>query len=208
MTINVAIVEDIADIREGLVYLINASEGFKCIANFSNAEDALNRLPQLNTDVVLMDVNLPGISGIDCLTELKRHNAKYQVIMLTIFEDDETIFKSLQAGASGYVLKKTSPAQLLEAIKDVVNGGSPMSSQIARKVVASFQNKNLALNNHDQLSAREMEILTFLSKGYRYKEIADILFISIETVRTHIRNIYEKLQVHSRTEALLKVKKF
>ena len=110
--------------------------------------------------------------------------------------------------ASGYVLKKTSPAQLLEAIKDVVNGGSPMSSQIARKVVASFQNKNLALNNHDQLSAREMEILTFLSKGYRYKEIADILFISIETVRTHIRNIYEKLQVHSRTEALLKVKKF
>src|ERR1035437_7689681 len=107
MTINVAIVEDIADIREGLVYLINASEGFKCIANFSNAEDALNRLPQLNTDVVLMDVNLPGISGIDCLTELKRHNAKYQVIMLTIFEDDETIFKSLQAGASGYVLKKT-----------------------------------------------------------------------------------------------------
>jgi len=208
MTINVAIVEDIDDIREGLVYLINASEGFKCIASFSNAEDALKKLPKLDIDVVLMDVNLPGISGIDCLTELKSNNPKFQVIMLTVFEDDETIFNSLKAGAAGYILKKTSPAQLLEAIKDVFNGGSPMSSQIARKVVASFQSKNESLNKHDDLSDREMEILTYLSKGYRYKEIADLLFISIETVRTHIRNIYEKLQVHSRMEALLKIKKF
>lgn len=206
MKINVALVEDNDDIREGLVYLINASEGFNCVANFSNAEDALETLPRINVDVVLMDINLPGMSGIDCIIKLKRRDSKFLIIMLTIFEDDESIFKSLQAGASGYVLKKTSPAQLLEAIKDVYNGGSPMSSQIARKVVASFQSRNATVANHEDLSNREMEILTFLARGYRYKEIADQLFISIETVRTHIRNIYEKLQVHSRTEALLKIK--
>ncbi len=205
MEINIAIVEDNRDIREGLTFLIKASEGFKCIADFSNAEDALQQLPQSEVDVVLMDIHLPGKSGIDCVTELKRQRKDIQVIMLTIFEDEENIFRSLQAGASGYVLKKTSPAQLLEAIKDVYNGGSPMSSHIARKVVAAFQKSPDELNSRDNLSGRETEILSYLSKGYRYKEIADLLFISIETVRTHIRNIYEKLQVHSRTEALLKV---
>lgn len=205
MTMNVAIVEDNEEIREGLSYLINSSEGFKCSSKYSNAEDALAQLPKMDVDVVLMDINLPGMSGIECVIELKRQKKDIQIMMLTIFEDGDMIFKSLQAGASGYVLKKTSPAQLLEAIKDINNGGSPMSSQIARKVVASFQDKQ-ALDKSEELSNREMEILTYLSKGYRYKEIADLLFISIETVRTHIRNIYEKLQVHSRTEALLKIK--
>ncbi len=206
MIINIAIVEDNDEIREGLSYLINSSDGFKCAAKYSNAEDALVQLPKKDIDVVLMDINLPGMSGIECVAELKRQKKDIQIMMLTIFEDGDMIFRSLQAGASGYVLKKTSPAQLLEAIKDVNNGGSPMSSQIARKVVASFQNTSESLNKSEELSNREMEILTFLSKGYRYKEIADLLFISIETVRTHIRNIYEKLQVHSRTEAVLKVK--
>jgi len=206
MIINIALVEDNDEIREGLSYLLNSSEGFKCAAKFSNAEDALKQIPEMSIDVVLMDINLPGMSGIECVAELKKLNKGIQIIMLTIFEDGEIIFKSLQAGASGYILKKTSPAQLLDAVKDVYNGGSPMSSQIARKVVQSFQNRNDAAKEND-LSAREMEILNYLSKGYRYKEIADLLFISIETVRTHIRNIYEKLQVHSRTEALLKVQK-
>jgi DNA-binding NarL/FixJ family response regulator len=207
MEVKIAIVEDNNDIREGLVFLIKASEGFKCIADYSNAEDALAELPRSDVDVVLMDINLPGKSGIECVAELKHQRKDIQIIMLTIFEDEDSIFKSLQAGASGYVLKKTSPAQLLEAVKDVNNGGSPMSSQIARKVVASFQSTKESPGKHEELSLREMEILTYLSKGYRYKEIADLLFISIETVRTHIRNIYEKLQVHSRTEALIKVQR-
>ncbi len=206
MIINIAIVEDNDEIREGLSYLINSSEGFKCAAKYSNAEDALEQLPKMNVDVVLMDINLPGMSGIECVTELKRQRKDIQIMMLTIFEDGDMIFKSLQAGASGYVLKKTSPAQLLDAIRDINSGGSPMSSQIARKVVSSFQDNKETLDKSEDLSNREMEILTYLSKGYRYKEIADLLYISIETVRTHIRNIYEKLQVHSRTEALLKIK--
>ncbi len=205
MEINVAIVEDNKDIREGLVYLIKSSEGFNCTSNFSNSEDALAILPNSDVDVVLMDINLPGKSGIECAAELKSLRKDIQIIMLTIFEDDDNIFKSLQAGASGYILKKTSAAFLLEAIKDIVNGGSPMSSQIARKVVAAFQKSSEGINSLNELSSRESEILSYLSKGYRYKEIADKLFISIETVRTHIRNIYEKLQVHSRTEAILKV---
>ena len=205
MEINVAIVEDNKDIREGLVYLIKATEGFNCISNFSNAEDALAKLPNSDVDVVLMDINLPGKSGIECVSELKSLRKDIQIIMLTIFEDEDNIFKSLQAGASGYILKKTSAVFLLEAIKDIINGGSPMSSQIARKVVAAFQKSSEEINSPNDLSTREAEILSYLSKGYRYKEIAEKLFISLETVRTHIRNIYEKLQVHSRTEALLKV---
>ncbi len=203
MEINVAIVEDNDDIREGLMYLIKASEGFSCIANYSNAEDALIELPKLNVNVVLMDINLPGKSGIECVAELKYLRSDFQIIMLTIFEDEDKIFRSLQAGASGYVLKKTSPAQLIEAIRDVFNGGSPMSSQIARLVVESFQSSTNADDTYN-LTKREREVLDYLSKGFRYKEIANELCISIDTIRTHIKNIYEKLHVQSRTEALLK----
>lgn len=204
MPINISIVEDIKDIREGLCALINGSEGFSCISSFSNAESALRDIIDDKPDVVLMDIGLPGMSGVDCIRKLKAKKPELQIIMLTVYEDDDHIFKALVAGASGYLIKKTPPAKLLEAIQDVYNGGSPMSSQIARKVISAFQSINKSSDETENLSSREQEILSYLAKGFRYKEIAEKLFISIETVRTHLRNIYEKLHVHSRTEAVLK----
>jgi DNA-binding NarL/FixJ family response regulator len=204
VSIRIAIVEDEKAIRNGLKLLIDGTEGYKCVALYPNAEEALRRIFDADPDVVLMDIHLPGMSGIECVQQLKKQNPNFQIVMLTIYEDDEEIFKSLAAGAHGYILKKTPPAKLLEAITEVHNGGSPMSSQIARRVVDFFQTKEVNSKQTDKLTEREQEILSFLSKGYRYKEIADVLCISIETVRTHIRNIYEKLHVHSRTEALLK----
>jgi DNA-binding NarL/FixJ family response regulator len=204
VSIRIAIVEDEKAIRNGLKLLIDGTEGYKCVALYPNAEEALRRIFDADPDVVLMDIHLPGMSGIECVRQLKEQNPNFQIVMLTIYEDDEEIFKSLAAGAHGYILKKTPPAKLLEAITEVHNGGSPMSTQIARRVVDFFQMKEGATKQTEKLSKREQEILSFLSKGYRYKEIADVLCISIETVRTHIRNIYEKLHVHSRTEALLK----
>jgi DNA-binding NarL/FixJ family response regulator len=197
-------VEDDKKVREGIKALICGTPGFDCVATYSNAEEALKKLPDQPPDVVLMDINLPGMSGIECVKILKERQPDLQIIMLTVYEDDEQIFQSLAAGATGYILKKTPPAKLLEAIEEVQRGGSPMSSQIARRVVEVFQQKDVASKNTGELSNRENEILSYLAKGYRYKEIADLLCISIETVRTHIRNIYEKLQVHSRTEAVLK----
>ena len=204
MSIRIAIVEDEKTVRDGLRLLIDGTEGYKCVALYPNAEEALRGIFDVAPDVVLMDIHLPGMSGIECVRRLKKQEPDFQIVMLTVYEDDEEIFKSLAAGAHGYILKKTPPAKLLEAITEVYNGGSPMSSQIARRVVDFFQTKEIASKQTEKLTDREQEILSFLSKGYRYKEIADILCISIETVRTHIRNIYEKLQVHSRTEALLK----
>jgi DNA-binding NarL/FixJ family response regulator len=204
VNIKIAIVEDEKAVREGLKLLIDGTEGYKCVAVYPNAEEALQGLLDAEPDVVLMDIHLPGMSGIECVAKLKEKDPAFQIVMLTIYEDDEQIFKSLAAGAHGYILKKTPPAKLLEAISEVHQGGSPMSSQIARRVVDFFQAKTPSSKETDKLSDREQEILSYLSKGYRYKEIADILCLSIETVRTHIRNIYEKLQVHSRTEALLK----
>ncbi len=204
MIIKVSIVEDIKDIREGLAALINGSEGFSCISTYSNAEDALKNLTDNNTDVVLMDIGLPNMSGTECIKRLKQKNQNMVIVMLSVYEDDEHIFNSLLVGASGYLIKKTSPAKLLESITDVYNGGSPMSSQIARKVVSAFQATNKSSNEMENLSQREQEILSYLAKGFRYKEIAEKLFISVETVRTHLRNIYEKLHVRSRTEAVLK----
>jgi DNA-binding NarL/FixJ family response regulator len=206
MPINVAIIEDQKEIREMQAILINGSEGFVCIHTFENAEDAIVGIPLINPDVVLVDVHLPRQSGVDCVLKLKPLCPKVHFMMCTSLEDTDTIFNALKAGASGYITKSTPPAKLLEAIADVYNGGSPMSSQIARKVVGSFQKTEDAPNKNLQLlSVREQEILALLSKGLRYKEIADKLFVSIETVRTHIRNIYEKLQVNSRTDALNKV---
>lgn len=204
MSIKVAIVEDVKEIREGLGSLISGSEGFICINTYSNAESALKGISEDEPDVVLMDIGLPGMSGVDCIKKLKSINPKFQIIMLTVYEDDEHIFKALVAGASGYLLKKTPPVKILEAVQEVYNGGSPMSSQIARKVINAFQSMNKSSKETDNLSAREQEILSYLAKGFRYKEIAEKLFISKETVRTHLRNIYEKLQVRSRTEAVLK----
>ena len=204
MEIKVAIVEDNDGIRESLSILISGSAGFECIAAFHNSESAIDRIPTLDADVILMDINLPGKSGIECTRILKAKNPKLQIIMQTVYEDSDMIFESLKAGASGYLLKRTPPVKLLEAIEEVYKGGSPMSSQIARMVVESFQAKIKGDNNLPLLTDREEEIIIHLSKGYRYKEIADKLFISIDTVRTHIRNIYEKLQVRSRTDAVLK----
>jgi DNA-binding NarL/FixJ family response regulator len=204
MDIKITLVEDDRKVREGLKALICGTPGFNCIAAYGSAEEALEKLPDVAPDVVLMDINLPGMSGIDCVKILKERQPELQIIMLTVYQDDEQIFQSLAAGATGYILKKTPPAKLLEAIEEVHQGGSPMSSQIARRVVEVFQQKDLSAQNTGELSTRENEILSYLAKGYRYKEIADLLCISIDTVRTHIRNIYEKLQVHSRTEAVLK----
>ncbi|MBI5470728.1 MAG: response regulator transcription factor [Ignavibacteriae bacterium] len=205
MPINVAIVEDKREIREGLTFLINSSEGYKCIGSFDNAEDGLAEIPKKHADVVLMDINLPNMNGIECVRKLKAEMPSVQVIMLTVYEDTDRIFESLKAGASGYLLKRTPPSKIIEWIGDAHRGGSPMSSEIARKVVQSFQKNNHPKPDElDELSAREKEILTFLSKGFTYKEIGDQLFISDETVRSHLRRIYEKLQVHSRTEAVVK----
>jgi DNA-binding NarL/FixJ family response regulator len=202
--ITVVIIEDIKDIREGLQILIDSSDGFICTRTFANGEDALANLPAICPDVALMDINLPGINGIEAVRKLKTQCAKTQFIMSTVYEDDESIFESLKAGASGYLLKKTAPSKILDSITEVVNGGSPMSSQIARKVIASFQQKN-SIDHSELLTFREKEILKSLAKGLRYKEIAAELNIGLETVRTHVRNIYEKLQVQSRTEALNKI---
>lgn len=202
--IQVAIVEDIREIREGLELLIDSSDGFRCVKTFANAEEALTALPSICPDVVLMDINLPGINGIEAVRILKAQIPSTQFIMSTVYEDDENIFESLKAGASGYLLKKTAPSRILDSITEVFNGGSPMSSQIARKVIASFQQKN-TIDDAALLTQREKEILKLLSKGLRYKEIAAELHISIDTVRTHTRHIYEKLQVQSRIEAINKV---
>lgn len=202
--ITVAIVEDIPEIREGLRLLIDSSGGFACNETYSTAEEALQQLPSTCPDVVLMDIQLPGISGIECVRKLKSLCNGTQFIMSTVYEDDENIFESLKAGASGYLLKKISPDKILEAITEVHNGGSPMSSQIARKVIASFQQKN-SIDDADMLTPKERQILKALAKGLRYKEIAAEMSISMETVRSHARHIYEKLHVQSRTEALNKI---
>jgi DNA-binding NarL/FixJ family response regulator len=204
MIINVGIVEDEKQIREGLAILINGSEGFACVHTFETAEEAIIAIPTLNIDVVLMDIHLPGKDGIQCISELKPQDDAVQYLMCTSFEDTDSVFRALKAGASGYLTKTTQPSKILDAIVEVYKGGSPMSSHIARKVVASFHASNVENSEMKKLSEREKEILNLLSQGLRYKEIADKLFLSTETVRTHIRNIYEKLQVNSRTEALNK----
>jgi len=202
--IQVSIVEDIREIREGLQMLINLSDGFNCSHVYANAEEALKALPIERPDVVLMDINLPGMTGVECVRRVKPHCPATQFIMSTVYEDDENVFESLKAGATGYLLKKTVPARILEAIAEVHNGGSPMSTQIARRIIVTFQKKD-GIRAADELTPREKEILKSLSEGLRYKEIAAKFRISIETVRSHARNIYEKLQVQSRTEALNKV---
>ncbi len=204
MNIEVAIVEDRPEVRTGLAALIDGSPGFRCQHTFGDAESALAHLESHPTQVVLMDIGLPGMSGIEATIRLKARQPHCQVIMLTVYEDNNRIFESLQAGATGYVLKKTPPVELLAAIESVRAGGSPMSSQIARRVVETFHQPIVEKKTLSNLTPREQEILELLVKGYRYREIAEQLFISLDTVRTHIRHIYEKMQVRSRTEAATK----
>lgn len=203
MPIKVAIVEDNAQFSNTLGKVINRAEGFQCVGIFSSAEEALEEIEKNPPDVVLMDINLPGMNGVECVAKLKKILPKTQIVMLTVYEDTDNIFNALKAGATGYLLKRTSKDELLEAIRDVYKGGSPMTTHIARKVVQSFQ-KTAPVSPSENLTPREQEVLDCLAKGFLYKEISDKLGISYETVRTHIRRIYEKLQVRSRTEAVAK----
>jgi len=204
MSIRVSIVEDNARVRSGLEKLIAVSPGFQCLSVHPSAESALAILPTEKPDVVLMDINLPGMNGVECVRQLKPTLPQTQVVMLTVYENTELIFKALSAGASGYMLKQTPPTELLSAVRDVHQGGSPMSSHIARKVVASFQQTSPSAKELESLTIREQQVLDHLAKGYLYKEIADAMGISYDTVHTHIRKIYEKLHVRSRTEAVAK----
>jgi DNA-binding NarL/FixJ family response regulator len=204
MTISVSIVEDDAGVRATLAKLIDGSPGFRCISQHPTAENALQEIPRANPNVVLMDINLPGLSGVDCVRRLKPLLPQTQIIMLTVYQNTEHIFNALAAGASGYLLKQTPPDELLAAIRDVHDGGSPMSSHIARKIVQSFQRPAPAAREHGTLSPREVEVLDLLAKGYLYKEIADKTALTYATVHTHIRHIYEKLHVRSRAQAVAK----
>jgi DNA-binding NarL/FixJ family response regulator len=204
MPINVSIVEDSDKFRETLARVLNRAEGFRCISQYPSAEDALKALPQDKPDVVLMDINLPGMNGVECVRQLKQSLPAIQVMMLTVYEDTENIFNALAAGATGYMLKRTARDELLEAIREVHRGGSPMTTHIARKVVQSFQRAAPAASPTETLSPREQEVLDCLAQGFLYKEIAEKLSISYETVHTYIRRIYEKLQVRTRTEAVAK----
>jgi DNA-binding NarL/FixJ family response regulator len=206
-SIKVMIVEDDEAVREALRLLIDGSDGYECIAACGSAEDALDEISNHQPQVVLMDINLPGMNGIECVVLIKNSWPAIQVMMLTVFDNTDEIFKSLTAGATGYLLKKTPPSKLLEAITELANGGSPMSGEIARKVVQTFMKPVLYQHPEAKLTPREEEILSYLAKGYLYKEIANSLFINIETVRTHIHKIYQKLQVRTRTEVILKCMK-
>ena len=205
--IRVSIVDDEVDLRENIAGYVDAAKGFKCISVHSNAKDALAHLPTEKPDVVLMDINLGGMSGIECVRLLKPLMPGTQVVMLTVFEDTEKIFSALSSGASGYLLKRLSPVKLLEAIREVHEGGSPMSAPIARKVVQSLQpTKSATAANDDAstLSPREREVLNGLAEGQAYKQIGDKLGLSIHTVRNYIRRIYQKLHVRSCGEAVAK----
>lgn len=209
-SIQVALVEDDPNLRHNLAAMLDGSAGFRCQATYPDGFAALKGIPANRPDVVLMDINLPGMLGTECVRQLKDKIPSIPVLMLTVYDDSEQIFKSLMAGATGYLLKRTPKDKLLEAIREVNEGGAPMSRQIARRVVQFFQKVKELPNDApkaaevDSLTERETEVLAALAKGYAYKEIADHLNISFETVRTHLRTIYEKLHVHSRTEAVLK----
>lgn len=202
--ISIAIVEDIEDIRESLEFIIADKDDFDLAYSFPDAEKAMDTLSKDPVDVVLMDIHLPGMSGIECVQKLKLIHPEMHFIMCTIFLDDESVFKALKAGATGYILKNENHDRIVQAILDLIAGGSPMSPEIARKVIQSFQ-RTIYDVSLQLLTKRENELLSLLAKGYRYKEIADQLFISTETVRKHINNIYQKLQVQSRMEAVNKV---
>lgn len=201
---SLAIIEDDGKIRAYLADQIKRHLSIDRLEVFADGESALSKLQDHPVEVALFDVQLPGISGIECISRLKTMHPKMLGMMLTVYDNSETIFSALKAGASSYILKSTPPEKVIEAIEELYRGGAPISSQIARKVIDAFQSKDKVNENFQLLSRREQEILEQLAQGYRYKEIADRLFVSIDTVRTHIRNTYEKLHVNSRLEALKK----
>jgi DNA-binding NarL/FixJ family response regulator len=202
--ISVALVEDNADLRRSLSLLLERSAGFRCAGVFADAEEALARLPKLEADVVLMDINLPGMSGIECTRRLRELQPGLRVIIITVYRDNDSIFKALRAGAFGYLLKRATPEEILQAIADVHQGGAPMSSEVARKVVEAFQPAPPADDAAADLSPREREVLELLARGLPDKEIAAGLNVSLPTVRYHLKHIYEKLHVRTRLEAAVK----
>ena len=201
---SVVVVEDDRGLREQLVKILETAPDIKCIGSFVSAEEALPKILGNHPDVVLMDIKLPGMSGIQCVAEIKKAVPEMQIIMVTVYEDSERIFRALKAGANGYLVKSSPPDQLLEAIRDVYKGGAPMSSHIARKVVKHFHLIGPSTIEPENISPREREVLDLLSQGYIYKEIADRLNIGAETVRTHVKNICQKMHVRSRLEAVAK----
>jgi DNA-binding NarL/FixJ family response regulator len=202
--ITVSIVEDNEQLRGTLARVINRAEGFRCVSQYGTAEAAIEGLPKDRPEVVLMDINLPGINGVECVRQLKQLIPETQSVMLTVYEDTDNIFAALAAGAAGYLLKRTKSVELLEAIREVRRGGSPMTTHIARKVTQSFQRSGPSVQATENLSEREQQVLDCLSQGFLYKEISEKLGVSYETVHTYIRRIYEKLQVRTRTEAVAK----
>jgi DNA-binding NarL/FixJ family response regulator len=207
--IKVSIVEDQEDIREGMRFLINQTTEFSCLSVYQSAEDAVTGLSMQQPDLVIMDINLPGMTGIECIRRLKPKFPALQFIMFTVYEDSEQVFEALTAGASGYLLKKTPPERIISALKELHEGGAPMSTGIARKVISTLQERAVPqpknTTNDFRLSPREYEILDLLARGLFYKEIASQLSITTGTVRQHIHKIYEKLHVQNRTEALNKL---
>jgi len=204
MSITIAIVEDLDEVRDGLKNFISLSPDFKVLETFSTAEEALYVIPKLRPDIVIMDISLPGMNGIECIKQVKDKSPKTQFMMFTVYENDEKVFEALKVGASGYLLKNTGLVQLIESLKELYNGGSPMSANIARKLVTLLRSEQKETANLEILSTRENEILQLLTKGLLYKEIADKLAISVSTVRQHIHHIYEKMHVQNRTEAINK----
>jgi len=202
--IKVALVDDDDGIRTSLAALIRRADALKLTGDYADGETALKEIPRRPPDVVLMDINLPGMNGVECVRQLKTILPSAQFLMLTVYEDSDSLFNSLKAGASGYLLKRTASARLLEAIHDVHVGGSPMTPQLARRVVQLFSRPADNSSSMARLTPGEREFLDQLAKGYAYKEIADRMKISIDTVRSYVRTVYEKLHVHSRTEAVVK----
>ena len=200
--INISIIEDQRDMRDSLAEWLGNAPGLRCVGAHATGEDGLRDIPGENPDVVLMDINLPGINGIQCVAKLKKRLPHIQVLMLTTYDEGDMIFDSLRAGANGYLLKNMPQAEMVQAVQQVYAGGAPMSLQIARKVINHFH-KTQPASELEQLTGRELEILRLLAKGHMYKEIADHLAISLSTVRTHVTAVYEKLHVHSRTEAAM-----
>ena len=205
MPIKVAIVEDNEETRNGLKRMIDAAPDLFCAGVFEDAESIIKIFRHLDVDIVLMDIELPGQSGIECIGQLKEMRPQVQFLVVTNYEDADKIFDALNAGATGYILKNIMRPKLLEAIKDIHAGGSPMSVSVARKIVNSISGHHKNIKLYDSLTLREKEVINLLAKGYHYKEIAQKLLVGIETVNSHIRSIYEKLHVHSRLEAIHKI---
>lgn len=204
MSIKVAIVEDDEQVRENLAKLIGATKGFECAGTYGSGEEVLENMPRRLPDVVLMDINLPGMSGVECVRQLKSIAADICVVMFTVYDDSDRIFQALQMGASGYLLKRSTAEEIVHAIEEVHRGGAPMSSYIARKVVQSFQKQGPSDKAGENLSKRETDVLGYVARGYTNKEIAEALGLSTETVRGYLKTIYGKLHVRSRTEAAMK----